>query len=265
MRCTALLAVLFVAFVGCGGGEDPADGGKTDNAGKATNQPSTDPKPGDGPTAPESGELASLSGTVTLTGTVPPPRTIVVTKDADQCGPAAGEVQDVVVSADGGLAGVIVEIQGVDEPANGWTWPEAGEDGNVITQKGCLFEPNLLVVPRGAEIEVRNDDMVTHNVNTGAWNVLQTAEEAPIVRPIGSRLPVKVSCNIHSWMETWVYPAASPLYAVTDADGRYRIDGIPAGRYRVNFWHPSLAAERERVEFAGGDETHDVVFESPVD
>ena len=40
---------------------------------------------------------------------------------------------------------------------------------------------------------------------------------------------VRVFCDIHSHMNAWVLVFAHRFFAVTDAEGRYRIDGVPAG------------------------------------
>lgn len=263
-RHVPVLLLALGGLAGCGRGDEQGPSTKGDDRAAVVDPDKSGgkapPAGGNDPPASRAPGSASLSGRVTLDGDVPPLRVVSVTKDVEHCKAAGGEVQDVVVSADGGLAGVVVEIQGVDEPAGGWTWKEGS---HVVTQKGCRFEPSLLVVPAGSEIEIRNDDEVTHNVNTGEWNVLQSADDAPIVRSLKSTLPVPVRCNIHSWMEATVYPARSPLFAVTDADGRYEIAGVPSGEYRVVYFHPTLGQVRERITFEGGKTaTKDVAIES---
>lgn len=209
-------------------------------------------------------EAAVLTGRVLFHGKVPPPRKITVTKDVEHCQAAGGEVQEVVVSSEGGLADVVVEIRGVKPSGGAWEWKEP-EGGYVLHQKGCSFHPRLLVMPNGADLHVFNDDPVSHNINTGQWNVLQPSGEKPIVRAVTNRGPVRVSCNIHSWMEAWIYPVQSPFYAVTGKDGTYRIEDVPAGEYRVSVWHANLGSKRLRAKLASGETVEkEVVYESPV-
>ncbi len=199
-------------------------------------------------------------GRVTYTGDPIPPRKIMITKDVDHCKDAAGELVEVRVDANGGLADVVIEVQvdGAD-----WEWNEP-EGGYILRQKGCQFEPWLLVVPNGANVKVYNDDEVTHNVNTGLWNEMQASGATAVEKPIRGRQGIRVSCNIHSWMEAWIYPARSPYFARTKDDGSFEIAGVPAGTYRVTVWHPTLGRERLRVEITVGETTsEDIEFEAP--
>jgi hypothetical protein len=196
-------------------------------------------------------EFADLVGRVTLRGEIPPPRKLSINKDVEVCG-AADTVQD-VTGKDGGVADVVVEIKGVEESSD-WDWP-VSKKGFVIRQQDCQFIPKMLVIPNGEEIKVLNDDPVGHNVNTGAWNVMQPPGGEPIVRPIEGRAPIKMTCNIHVWMESWIYPVQTPFYAVTNETGAYSITGIPPGRYRVMIWHPHLGRDMERVELDAGKVT----------
>jgi hypothetical protein len=164
----------------------------------------------------------------------------------------------------GALADVVIEFRRVKAPAGGWNWPEPPAGGYLFHQKGCSFAPYLLVMPDGAELTVTNDDPVAHNVNTGSWNIMQPAGSPPIVRKLSGRQPIRVGCNIHSWMEAWVYTVKSPLYAVAGLDGQYTIPNIPPGKYRVTAWHPYLGLQRFRVNIVAGEEAvHDLQYDSP--
>jgi len=205
------------------------------------------------PKDPAEQEPGVLTGRVVFVGDVPPPRRIQVNKDEEHCGHAKRESQNVVVSSEGGLSGVVVEIRGIPEPAEGWQWQHPKE-GYVIRQKSCCFHPQLLVVPNETELTIFNDDPVTHNINTGQWNVLQASGTEPMTETIRYPDPhfFHVSCNIHSWMESWIYVAQSPYHAVTGKDGTFRIDNIPPGKYRVEARHPTLRKKRFRITVHGG-------------
>ncbi len=206
---------------------------------------------------------ATLTGRITLDGEAPPPRRITINKDTELCSVRSNTVQDVVVGEEGGVADVVVEVTGVRESKQTpflWKTPKAGY---VLRQKDCGFVPSLLVVPNGATITVVNDDRVTHNINTGAWNEMQSAGAPAVEKSVEGKKPIHVSCNIHSWMDAWLYPVQSPFYAKTGKDGTYEIEGIPPGKYRVKFWHASLRSVKERITLEPGQrEQHDVVLES---
>ena len=65
---------------------------------------------------------------------------------------------------------------------------------------------------------------------------------------------VHFSCNIHPWMDAYVWVFDHPYVAVTDKDGNYEIKNVPVGsKVHVVGWH-------EKVEYLapgkkGGDRT----------
>ncbi|MFQ5928154.1 MAG: carboxypeptidase regulatory-like domain-containing protein [Acidobacteriota bacterium] len=210
----------------------------------------------------QAGAPGVLIGRILFEGAVPPARKIQVNKDVNECKQAAGVVQDVVVSGNGGLADAVVEVLGMRNKGDR-VWPDP-KDGYVIHQKDCRFSPHLLVTPIGAELVIYNDDPVTHNINTGHWNEAQGPGADPLKKKIRGRGFVRVNCNIHSWMESWVYVAQSPYYAVTGSSGEFRIEGLPPGSYRVTANYPTLGNERFQIKIGSGQTVEkDVTFRSP--
>jgi len=62
-----------------------------------------------------------------------------------------------------------------------------------------------------------------------------------------------VTCNIHSWMESWVYVARSPFYAASNEDGEFLIEGIPAGtKIRGTVTHAVLGKQRFTANIESG-------------
>jgi hypothetical protein len=51
---------------------------------------------------------------------------------------------------------------------------------------------------------------------------------------------VTLGCNIHDWMIAYIYVSDTPYYAVTRADGKAKISGLPAGEYVMQVWHPRM-------------------------
>lgn len=271
---TALLALVIVA--GCGGDSDSDSSGTTpEESSPATEQtgndttPSSDeklaeskPKDEGSETRPtETAKTGTLSGVVSFDGALPAPRKIQATKDPAICGKGEGEVQDVLVK-DGKLHGAVVELSA--RKSGDWTWTDP-KDGYVIRQKNCRFSPRLIVARHEAELTIFNDDTVEHNVNTGLWNVVQSPSKDPIKQAIKfSGTPfMRVTCNIHNWMETWVYVARTPYYAASDADGIFEIKGVPSGKYRATIIHPTLGTQRFSAEIKAGETTtNDFVFKS---
>jgi hypothetical protein len=67
---------------------------------------------------------------------------------------------------------------------------------------------------------------------------------------------VRVFCEIHSHMSAYILVFAHRFFDVTDAEGRFRIDGVPPGSYTLAvWWDGSVRARRElRVEEDGAAE-----------
>jgi hypothetical protein len=64
--------------------------------------------------------------------------------------------------------------------------------------------------------------------------------------------PVVLGCNIHDRMIGYIYVASTPYLATTGQEGLAKIDGLPAGQYRVEIWHAQLVGESPKP--AGGVE-----------
>ncbi|MGB7347850.1 MAG: carboxypeptidase regulatory-like domain-containing protein [Pirellulaceae bacterium] len=246
-----LLPVVIVLTIGCGPKTGDTNAAKP--AGQQADKPDAAPsseaetETASANTASANTGSADLSGRITLMGEVPPPRKLSITKDVETCG-AVDTVVD-ITGTDGGVADVVIEIK--DVAGEDWTYNDP-TDGYVMRQKDCQFKPSLLVIPNGKDIKVYNDDPVGHNVNTGDWNKMQPAGPDPIVRPVEGKAPTKIGCNIHSWMEAWIYPVSNPYFAVTDEQGNFKITGVPPGKYRVNIWHASLGRKNARLTLEAG-------------
>jgi plastocyanin len=111
----------------------------------------------------------------------------------------------------------------------------------VMDQRNLAFAPRVLPVVEGTTIAFTNSDDIQHNVFSpsraaGAFD-LGTYSRGES-RSVTMREPgeVLVLCNIHMEMEAHIVVVRDPFFAVTGADGRYRIPDVPPGRYAVKIW-----------------------------
>ena len=58
---------------------------------------------------------------------------------------------------------------------------------------------------------------------------------------------VQVRCDVHGWMSAWIIAAEHAYYTITDEKGEYSLDGIPPGKYTLNFWQESLGEKELEV------------------
>jgi len=197
---------------------------------------------------------AELSGRAVFSGEAPGPRRLLVTKDEEVCGFGYLERNEVTVGGGGGLAGVVVVVEGIGE---GKAWPET-QSRYLLDQKDCVFLPHLLVVPKAAKVDILNRDPVLHNVHAyelvdgsarTMFNLGQPPSDRAIVQSIEPRLGnmVRLECDAHDFMQSWIYAADSPYWAVTAEDGTFVIDNVPPGEYAVTAWHPSLGVQQHTV------------------
>ncbi|HSL24448.1 MAG TPA: hypothetical protein VK886_23130 [Vicinamibacterales bacterium] len=146
---------------------------------------------------------------------------------------------------------VVVSVQGVMPAAPG------RPSGRLeLTQRGEAFDPSILVVPVGAEVKFPNADPVFHNVfsysrprrfDLGRYRRGEFKTVA-FDRP-GY---VKVLCEVHKWMRAAVVVVENPYYAIVPETGRFRIEGIPAGRHSVAIEHFDRRARVVEVDVPEG-------------
>jgi plastocyanin len=111
-----------------------------------------------------------------------------------------------------------------------------------IEQRGAEFIPYVTVVQAGTPVDFPNNDTVRHHVYSFSqpkrFEIKLYAGKPG--QPITFDKPgeVVIGCNIHDWMEAHVLVVESPYFGKTAADGRVAIASLPAGRYRLQLWHP---------------------------
>ena len=196
---------------------------------------------------------ANLVGTVFLQGTPPVPAQQPMKERI--CGNAEAYViksRQYVVGANGGLADVFVYIKsgtGVD----GRTF-EPPADKPLLDQVLCEYHPYILGVVAGQTFTVRNSDPVLHNINsTRAKKNIGKNFGQPTQGSVNEmsfpnpEVAIQFRCDVHPWMTAWVGVFSNPFFAVTDGEGRFAINGLPAGRYVLVAYHPKSYGASEGI------------------
>lgn len=124
-------------------------------------------------------------------------------------------------------------------------------------QKGLQFEPALLPVQRGSSVEFPNYDDLYHNVfsyskarrfDLGRYR----KDEKPAVQTFDRAGVVRLSCEIHQHMEGVILILDTPYFQKTEADGSYRLERLPAGKYVLKAWISEKQMYERPVELAPG-------------
>jgi len=126
----------------------------------------------------------------------------------------------------------------------------------VLDQRNQTFLPYVLAIPVGTVVDFPNRDSTYHNVFS-----LSKAQRFDLgryargeSRSVRFDRPgvVRVFCEIHSHMSAFILVFAHRYFATTDAEGHYRIGGIPPGEYRLVVWFDGREREARPVRVVEG-------------
>jgi len=202
----------------------------------------------------------SITGKVTFTGKDPAPKVFAVTKDQDVCG-KEDRLLDFVKVKDGALSDVVVYLTKIKA---GKAFNENDAKG-AIDQKACAFDPFIQIMHNKSDFTAKNSDSVSHNIHTyeimgrakkTVFNISQpdTGEVTKKIK-LKRGAGMKIECDQHDFMHGFAFVAKNPYYALVAEDGTYKIEGVPAGKYKIKAWHGTLGEKKGKAEVTAGGET----------
>ena len=151
------------------------------------------------------------------------------------------------------LENVVVYLERAPEGA---TSPTAPRGPFRMEQEGLAFKPHVLAIEKGTEIEFPNRDMLFHNVfslsKPATFDLGRFPPSASKSLTFDKPGIVKVFCHIHSDMSGVIVVLDNPFFASPGRDGRFVIEGIPPGEYRVVAWHERAHVSSKRVRIENG-------------
>ena len=127
-----------------------------------------------------------------------------------------------------------------------------------MDQKDCMYTPRMTTAVVGQKIQAKNGDPVLHNVHTyfGASTLFNKGmpndKAAPIETAAKEEGVMKWKCDVHPWMRGYIGMSKSGLQAVTESDGKFKIDNVPAGKYTIEAWHEKYGTKTQEVTVEAG-------------
>jgi plastocyanin len=203
----------------------------------------------------------AVTGTISFEGTAPAPQPLKMGSDPN-CTPQGAATTETIVVRDGALANVFVYVK---DGLGNLRFP-VPTTPVVLDQQGCRYVPHVLGAQVGQPVEVRNSDPTLHNVHA----LPETNQEFNTGQPIQGmkhthtfttkEVMVPFKCDVHGWMRAYIGVLDHPFYAVTGADGRFTLQGLPPGTYTVEAWHESLGTQTQTVTIGASETKDEVAF-----
>ena len=208
-----------------------------------------------------------ISGVVKFEGEVPEKKKLEITKDPKVCGVTEKFDESLVVGDGMALKNTIVYLMDISQGK------DFDKDAKVeIDQKECRFDPHVQIIPVGTVLTMLNNDKATHNVhifgtkkNNTEINIQQTKNRKKMrltrFKSKNAEGPVEVKCDIHGWMKAWVAYVPHPYFAVTNEKGEFTLEDVPAGTYKLGYWHEACGTNNKEpvtvTVTAGGEVKQD--------
>src|SRR5262245_3859366 len=205
--------------------------------------------------APASGRLV---GKVVAAGKHQKPKPLPVFKNRSFCGAAVGN-ETLLVGKDGALRNAVVTLYSAGRAA-------AAPGQLILDNKKCAFAPHVQVAALGSEVLLKNSDPILHTVHArlGAETLFNVG--LPRWRQVTKRLDrpgvIRITCDVlHTWMSAAIVVTDTPYVALSDANGAFVIEHLPAGTYEMAVWHERLGTLRREIFIDhGADATAEIVY-----
>jgi plastocyanin len=111
-----------------------------------------------------------------------------------------------------------------------------------VKQQDLSFIPFVSAFQKGSSVDFPNMDKTRHHVYSfSAAKVFElklyaNKPEAPVL--FDQTGIIALGCNIHDYMQAYIYIGDSQLLQVTDLKGQVQFPQLADGDYQLKLWHP---------------------------
>jgi hypothetical protein len=191
-------------------------------------------------------EWGNLTALFVYDGQPPKPKELLVDKDINVCGRKLLDESLVVNDQNRGIANVVMWLAQPEDkpPAPVHADYEEGSKAELtLSAKECRFDPHVLLVRSTQALAIRNEDPIGHTFRAAlslnnSFDHTAAGGRGIVARfTTGEDAPAQLVCNIHPWMQGWLFVHDSPYMAVSDASGKLTIPKVPVGKWSFLVWH----------------------------
>lgn len=184
----------------------------------------------------------TVSGTVTYLGKPTADTVILIPADQNGCSKPLTIMR--LARKNGALAGAVVWLTDIRA---GRALPL--DRRYTLTNSDCAWDPVVQTVATGGAINVVNEDPLVERAYITDVAKGDTVAKAPFTddgqvipydRLIQNPGVYEFSVESRPNSRAWVVALDHPYVAITKEDGRFTLDGVPPGTYKIRAWHPML-------------------------
>jgi hypothetical protein len=197
----------------------------------------------------------TIRGCVRLRGNYSATASFDVTKDPKYCGKKKTYPR-LTIGKNKGVKNAIVCLEGITQGKKF----SADTYTAVLNQSKCEYGPHITILHKNTNLKIVNNDPILHNVHAYS---LATASRSMfnIAQPIrgqcttikqkqlGNSGLILTTCDAgHPWMSAYIMVTEHPYVVVTDENGKFEMDDIPTGTYKLSMWHEGVAITSTETE-----------------
>ncbi len=185
--------------------------------------------------------LPGLAGTVTGTVEVKVPKKV---KTAGGSGSGAYEAQ--------AAGSKISEVEHVVISVLDLSTPPGPTKRVEILQENKTFIPYVTAIRTGTTVDFPNRDRIFHSVYSESeakrFHLPEYAQGESHSVFFDQPGHVELFCEIHSYMNAHILILANEHFTKPNSKGTYSLENLPAGKAKIQAWHPKLGRQIQLVE-----------------